>query len=88
MSTHLDGNALAGPLAEIFAVEVTACGCRCGACGAAGPIGAAPAYLRGPGAVLRCASCAAVLLVLTETPAGHRLRLGDGVSLIVPELDT
>ena len=42
---HLDGNALAGPLGEIFAVDVTAAVGRCASCGLTGPI-AAPARLR------------------------------------------
>lgn len=88
---HVDGNALAGALAEVFAVDVTVCDCRCGGCGAVGALATARVYTRCPGAVARCAHCSAVLLVLTDTPAGRILRLGDGVTLRLPEtanLDT
>jgi len=49
----LDGNAIAGLLQEVFAVEMTTAVGTCGGCGAAGPVGAAHVY-RGPGVVLRC----------------------------------
>jgi hypothetical protein len=59
---RLDGNAAAGLLSELFAVEVTAALLTCAACGARGPVGAAHVYDRGPGTIVRCPSCTAVLL--------------------------
>ena len=35
----LDGNAIAGLLQEVFAVEMTTAIGTCGGCGAAGPVG-------------------------------------------------
>jgi hypothetical protein len=52
----LDGNAVAGVLQEVFAVEMTTAIGTCGTCGAAGPIGALHVY-RGAGIVLRCPHC-------------------------------
>jgi hypothetical protein len=52
----LDGNAVAGVLQEVFAVEMTTAIGTCGNCGAAGPIGALRVY-RGAGIVLRCPHC-------------------------------
>ena len=52
----LDGNAIAGPLQEVFAVEMTTAVGTCGDCGTAGPVGAAHLY-RGAGIVLRCPHC-------------------------------
>jgi Family of unknown function (DUF6510) len=52
----LDGNAVAGVLQEVFAVEMTTAIGTCGNCGAAGPIGALHVY-RGAGIVLRCPHC-------------------------------
>ena len=52
----LDGNAVAGVLQEVFAVEMTTAVGTCGNCGAAGPIGALHVY-RGAGIVLRCPHC-------------------------------
>ncbi|MGN2641217.1 DUF6510 family protein [Nocardia takedensis] len=85
---HVDGNALAGPLSEVFVGEVTACDCRCGVCGATAPLAQAMVYRSGPGAVVRCVSCAAILLRLTTTPAGRWLDLGEGAALCLPVPDT
>jgi hypothetical protein len=56
----LDGNAIAGLLQEVFAVEMTTAIGTCGSCGAAGPVGAVHLY-RGAGIVLRCPHCNNVL---------------------------
>jgi Family of unknown function (DUF6510) len=63
----LDGNAVAGLLSEVFALEMTACPCRCAHCGAEGPIGALLAFTHAPGVVLRCPGCEQVVLRLVET---------------------
>jgi Family of unknown function (DUF6510) len=52
----LDGNAIAGLLQEVFAVEMTTAIGTCDSCGEAGPVGAAHVY-RGAGIVLRCPHC-------------------------------
>ena len=52
----LDGNAIAGLLQEVFAVEMTTAIGTCGSCGRAGPVGAVRVY-RGAGIVLRCQHC-------------------------------
>lgn len=57
----LDGNAAAGILQEIFAVEVTAALGTCDGCGAVEAVGAVVVYARGPGTVLRCPHCDGVL---------------------------
>lgn len=74
-SLRLDGNACAGLLAEIFAAELTAARGACAACGAVARIGAQHLYdhPRGPGAVIRCASCEHVLMVVVDTGARYRL---------------
>lgn len=63
----VDGNAVAGALDVAFAGDVTAVPGRCAHCGAVSAIGALHAYVRGPGAVLRCPSCAGVVLRVVET---------------------
>jgi hypothetical protein len=63
---RLDGNAVAGLLSELFATEATTVVLTCGSCGAEGAVGAVHVYARGPGAVLRCPSCTAVLLRVAE----------------------
>ena len=61
----LDGNAVAGPLQEVFAVEMTTAVGTCAGCGTAGPIGAVHVY-RGAGAVLRCPHCDNVLAKIVK----------------------
>ena len=68
MSAYLDGNALAGMLGEVFAVDVTAASGQCAACGRTGVIAQARAYLDAPGAVARCPACGQVLLRLVRGP--------------------
>jgi hypothetical protein len=56
----LDGNAVAGLLEEVFAVEMTTVVGTCAACGSARALGAAHVY-RAAGTVLRCSTCGNVL---------------------------
>jgi Family of unknown function (DUF6510) len=62
----LDGNAAAGVLQEIFAVEMTTAVGTCDNCGAAGEFGAVHLY-RGAGLTLRCPSCEAVLMKIVTS---------------------
>jgi hypothetical protein len=78
---HLDGNALAGPLAEIFAVDVTTAVGRCASCGQAGPLAALAVYPAAPGLVARCPHCAGVLLRLVRGPQEVWLDLHGALSL-------
>ena len=61
----LDGNAIAGLLQEVFAVEMTTAIGTCGRCGTAGPVGAIHVY-RGAGIVLRCPHCNNVLAKIVK----------------------
>jgi hypothetical protein len=58
---HLDGNGVAGLLAEIFGTDATTAECTCASCGARHVIAAHLAY-RGAGMVLRCPSCTDVVV--------------------------
>jgi xanthine/CO dehydrogenase XdhC/CoxF family maturation factor len=66
MSSHiydyLDGNAAAGVLSTIFAMDVTAAEGQCAHCGATKRFAEARVYMQGPGVVARCAGCGHVLL--------------------------
>jgi hypothetical protein len=64
----LDGNAVAGLLQEVFAVEVTTAIATCGACGASEALGAARVF-RGAGIVMRCPHCDTVLVTIVEDEA-------------------
>ena len=59
---YLDGNAAAGDLSEIFAMDVTTAEGRCAHCGATKRFAEAHVYMHGPGMVARCAICEQVLL--------------------------
>ncbi len=59
---YLDGNAAAGELSEIFAMDITVAEGQCAHCGATRRFAEAHLYMRGPGLVARCAVCEQVLL--------------------------
>jgi Family of unknown function (DUF6510) len=69
---RLDGNAMAGLLAELFVDDVTDARGACASCGTVGDVGEQHVYMypQSPGAVLRCAACESVLMVVVRTP-GH-----------------
>jgi Family of unknown function (DUF6510) len=62
----LDGNAIAGALADLFGAEMTDVAGACAHCGARGPVAELTVYLRGPGTVVRCRSCQGIVMVLVE----------------------
>jgi cysteine synthase len=66
MIEQLDGNAIGGLLLEVFGAEMTTATGTCGSCGTTGQVAGLAVYLRGPGTVVRCPVCDAVLMVFTE----------------------
>ncbi|MCW2645574.1 MAG: hypothetical protein QOF87_2433 [Pseudonocardiales bacterium] len=79
-----DGNALAGPLGEIFAVDVTVAIQRCAHCGRTGPVAALRVYRHAPGLVARCPGCDGVVLRLVRTPDAAFLDLTGALNLRIP----
>jgi hypothetical protein len=79
-----DGNALAGPLSEIFAVDVTAAVARCAHCGSTGPVAMLRVYPHGPGWTARCPDCTQVVLRLVRGPQSAWLDMRGTVSLAIP----
>ena len=63
---YLDGNAAAGELSKIFAMDVTAAEGQCASCGVTKRFAEAHLYMQGPGLVARCAVCEHVLLRLVN----------------------
>lgn len=59
---RLDGNALAGLLSEMFAVEMTTAVVSCAHCGATGVVAAEQVYVQAPGVVVRCPGCTGVIM--------------------------
>jgi Zn finger protein HypA/HybF involved in hydrogenase expression len=71
----LDGNAVAGMLGEVFAVEMTTATMTCGSCGMAGAVGAMHVF-RGAGIVLRCPNCDNAMVKIVE--GGTRIWMNFG----------
>ena len=65
-TVRLDGNAAAAILAEIFEAEMTLARVACPACQSTWWIGECHAYLGGPGTILRCRGCGALLLAVVR----------------------
>jgi len=65
---RLDGNAAAGRLQQLFAVEITSVVAACASCGREEPLGRHHVYANAPGTVVRCPHCEGVVLRLVETP--------------------
>ena len=63
-----DGNTLAGPLSEVFGVELTTAAGRCRSCGTTSQVATFRVYGTAPGFVGRCPHCEDVLLRLVRTP--------------------
>jgi hypothetical protein len=66
LMNYLDGNAAAGELSRIFAMDVTTAEGRCAQCGATKRFADAHVYMQSPGVVVRCAVCQHVLLRLVS----------------------
>jgi hypothetical protein len=80
----LDGNAIGGLLREIFGVEMTTAVETCGHCGTAKLVAETAVYLRGPGAVMRCPTCAQVLMVVVRRQDMNCVDLQGLASLAAP----
>jgi len=63
---YLDGNAAAGELSRVFAVDITTAAGRCAECGTTKCLAEAHLYVHGPGLVVRCPACEHVLLRLVN----------------------
>lgn len=84
IGAYVDGNALAGPLREVFATDVTGAEGRCVSCGMTSPVAALRVYDHGPGLVARCPTCMEVVLRLVRSPGSVWLDLRGVVSLRIP----
>jgi ribosomal protein S27E len=82
-----DGNALAGPLQDLFRVEVTTAIGRCTNCGREGPMAEARVFDHAPGVVARCPTCGQVLLRLVQGPGRAWLDLRGLTWLQLPAPD-
>jgi hypothetical protein len=74
-SFTLDGNAAAGILNEIFALEMTNNPVECAHCGREGEMGTLFAYMQAPGVVLRCPGCENIVMRIVQLPEAIYLDL-------------
>jgi Family of unknown function (DUF6510) len=64
VTSLLDGNAIAGDLFAAFGREMTAVVGKCRNCGTPSAVAELCVYARAPGAVARCPSCDAIVMVV------------------------
>lgn len=81
---RLDGNAIGGTLAGVFAMEATTLELTCSGCGSSWQLGACHAYVDCPGIVLRCCRCDTLLMRVAELPTGTRIDLRGAASVLSP----
>ncbi len=80
---HVDGNALAGPLSEIFSVDMTMATGTCASCGDASPLATSMVYLKPKTWIVRCHVCDAVLLTIIQSSTATRIELAGMASLSI-----
>lgn len=88
MTDHVDGNALAGPLTQLFAIDLTAATAICAGCGRTDVLAAGTVYGAPMGLVLRCVGCGDALLRCVEIPGAVTLDLRGIVVLRVPTTES
>jgi hypothetical protein len=79
----LDGNAVGGVLAELFAIDITSAVITCGGCATSAEVGAIRVYGGTMGAILRCAQCDTVVLRFVRTPTRSTLDMRGARTLVV-----
>jgi len=79
----LDGNGVAGLLAEVLGAEVTAVVRACGTCATAAPVGAHRAYVSA-GVVLRCPGCGDVAVRIARLPGRDVVQIRGSWSVELP----
>jgi len=80
----LDGNAVAGELAELFGFEMTAMAHRCVHCGNIGAMGTLLAWTQGPGVTLRCCICREVVIRIVRTASRTLVDVSGAAYLEMP----
>ena len=80
----LDGNALAGDLGEIFAVEMTTARFVCAGCGHADAVATLHLFGHAPASVGRCPECTDVVIRLVQADDRVFLDMRGAVRLELP----
>jgi hypothetical protein len=83
-STALDGNAAAGAFGALFGTDVTTAVVVCAGCGQQDVFARLDVWVDGPGMVVRCPGCEAVLARLVNAPDSTWLELSGSASWRLP----
>jgi hypothetical protein len=86
MTSHLDGNALAGALSEIFTADMTTAITRCATCADTSPIAAAMVFVKPNTYIVRCHVCESMLMTLQLGSHGTRIDLSGLRMLEIPRV--
>lgn len=81
---QLDGNAMAGDLLEVFAVDATSARFTCAGCGHADAVATLRIWGPAPGRVARCPQCEDVVIRVVRAPDRIFLDLRGTVRLEFP----
>jgi hypothetical protein len=81
----VDGNALGGPMMDLFGREMTHARTCCARCGDVNPMAAFLVFDRAPAAVVRCPSCGTVTMVASKRRNAVRFYLSAVRWVDVPE---
>ena len=81
---HVDGNVLAGPLSDIFSVDMTTAMGTCSSCADASPLAMSMVYLKPNTYIVRCHVCDAILLTIIQSSKFTRIELSGMTSLMIP----
>jgi NAD-dependent SIR2 family protein deacetylase len=81
---YVDGNALAGPLMDVFAADMSMAKGTCAHCGERGMVAQMHVYDHAAGAVARCPSCKEVTMRLVRAPDRAWLDMRGVVALEIP----
>jgi hypothetical protein len=75
-TSTVDGNVLAGPLADLFGEDVTLLVGTCGGCGAATSLAETVVEIDESAAIARCRTCTHTLLTVLSGDEGVRVVFG------------
>lgn len=84
---RLDGNAVTGPLTELFCVDLSAARATCAGCGGTTALAAHHVYADSPALVVRCPGCTAVVLRYSADARSIRLEMTGARLLVVDRPD-
>ncbi|MFE7844797.1 DUF6510 family protein [Microbacterium sp. NPDC057407] len=72
----VDGNALAGVMADVVDGDITLLIATCAGCGEAAPLAEAVVEIDETAAIVRCRSCTHTLMTVLADPGGVRMVFG------------